>query len=83
MSGPWLFAHHHSTPGERAVLLMVGDGLSDTEIAAALEKKVRAIRATLHRFYERTDLGHRKAPLWANYHRECCLGSREMIKQAM
>ena len=65
--------HINVTAAERAVLRLVADGLTDEEIAARLRRKVRAIRATLHRFHERTGLVGRRAVAWAVNHRDCCL----------
>lgn len=67
-------SHIRVTPRERAVLRLVADGLTDEEIAERLGRKVRAVRATLHRFHERTDLGGRRTVAWAVTHRDCCLG---------
>lgn len=65
--------HITVTAAERAVLRLVADGLTDEEIASRLGQAVRAVRATLHRFHERTDLGGRRTVAWAVKHRGCCL----------
>lgn len=66
--------HIRVTEAERAVLRLVADGSTDEEIGARLGRNVRAVRATLHRFHERTDLGGRRTVAWAVTHRHCCLG---------
>lgn len=65
--------HMKVTAAERAVLRLVANGLTDEEIAEQLTMKVRAVRATLHRFHERTGLVGRRAVAWAVNHRDCCL----------
>ena len=62
--------HIRVTEAERAVLRLVADGFTDEEIAARLGRKVRAVRATLHRFHDRTDLGGRRTVAWTVTHRD-------------
>ena len=52
----WLEEHHRVTDTERAVLAELAEGASDELIAELLGRHVRAVRATLHRFYERTSV---------------------------
>ena len=65
--------HVRLTPAEQRVVWYLSEGLGDEDIAASCGSSVRAVRGTLHRFYEKTDLGYRRAAIWAYRHRECCL----------
>lgn len=49
------------TPAERAVAIVVADGLSNQEIADQLGKTVHAVKFLLHRVYQKTGVPNRAA----------------------
>jgi DNA-binding CsgD family transcriptional regulator len=65
--------HFHATPVEAEGLRLVAEGRTDEQVAEILGKPVRAVRATLHRFHERTGLVGRRAMAWSGKHLDCCL----------
>ncbi len=57
-SGPLL---RKMTPAERAVAMVLADGLSNQEIADRLEISIHAVKFLLHRIYEKTGIPSRAA----------------------
>jgi len=49
------------TAAERAVAMVLADGLSNQEIADQLGKTVAAVKFLLHRIYEKTGIPNRAA----------------------
>jgi DNA-binding CsgD family transcriptional regulator len=52
---------HGMTAAERAVALVLADGLSNQEIADRLQKTVHAVKFLLHRIYQKTGIPSRAA----------------------
>ena len=49
------------TAGERAVAMVLLDGLSNQEVADQLAKSVEAVKFLLHRIYQKTGISNRAA----------------------
>jgi DNA-binding CsgD family transcriptional regulator len=67
------FGHHHVSRAEAAVLALLARGMTDEEIATKLDVHLRAVRARLQRFYDRTGISGRRAVAWSVEHRPCCI----------
>jgi DNA-binding CsgD family transcriptional regulator len=52
---------HRMTAAERAVAMVLLDGLSNQEVADQLAKSVQAVKFLLHRIYQKTGVSSRAA----------------------
>jgi DNA-binding NarL/FixJ family response regulator len=70
-----LLEQHHDdlSRTERRVLLLVGRGRSDEDIAETEVMSVTAVHSCVRRFRDRTGLAGRLLTAWAGRHQECCI----------
>lgn len=71
-----VFRHQMVTESERAVLVLVAGGFTDSQIANLLDIQTSAVKSRLHRFYERADVSGRSAVAWCVVHAGCCLAEQ-------